>query len=224
MRFYTFLFALTFMVTIHQLTKAQISITPNPVNQVVDPEEFDVVAKSLVKNESARSSNFRWERTIVEMTEDWACAVCDVNLCYTPSVSTADFELGGGEEATLDVHVYPGGFEGSAIVHILVTDLSNPEIRETGIFLFNQTTSTIERINNKIKIYPNPASSELFFEFSENQIEKIEVLNIQGQVLLSQQMFGSNTLHIGHLPSGNYLVRMFGTAGKSLSLNLLTKQ
>jgi len=224
MRYFTFFLALTFLVGIHQLTKAQISISPNPVNQEVDPQEFDVVGKSLVKNESARLASFKWERTILEMSADWACAVCDVNLCYTPTVNTAEFDLEGGEEGTLDVHVYPGGFEGAAIVHIVVTDLANDEITETGIFLFNQTTSTVERINDKIKIYPNPVSTELYIDQTSNKVDKVELLNIQGQVLLSQTMFDTNLVHIGHLPSGNYLVRMYAADGNALSVNLLIKQ
>lgn len=226
MRFFNFILAIAFLTGLHQLSKAQISITPNTVViEEVDIEEFDVVAHSIFKNESNRPGTFVWERTIMEISEEWTTAVCDVNTCYNPVVSTAEFDLEAESEGILDVHVYPGGVEGGAIIKLLVYDITSEENEAIAYYYFNrQSTSTVERINNKIKTYPNPVSDQVFIEAESNLVDYVEICNIQGQVVHAQKMFSENSIFIPHIPGGNYILRMFDKDKNPLSVNLLVKQ
>lgn len=225
MRYFNFILALAFLTGLHQLSKAQISITPNSVVlDEVDIEEFDVVAHSIFRNESNRPGTFVWKRTVLEISEDWTTAVCDVNTCYNPVVNTAEFDLGAESEGILDVHVYPGGFEGAAIIELLVYDITNEANEAKGYYYFNrQATSTVERINNKLKIYPNPVSDQVFIEAESGIVDFVEIHNIQGQVVHAQKMFSGNNLYVSHIPSGNYILRMFDKDNNPLSVNLLVK-
>ena len=222
-----YLLAACCMIAIHQLSKAQITIVPaTVVVPEVDPEEFDVVGKSMVKNTSARPSVFIWEREVLNITEGWATAVCDLNACYPPNVNSAEFNLDANEEGILDVHVYPDGIEGSATIRVKVSDKANPEVNFTATYLFNQTNNvtTVERITNAIRTFPNPTQDWLTIDYTEApNVHQIELVNMKGQSVLNQVLFGSNQIHISHLPTGSYVARLYNADGKVISANLIAK-
>jgi hypothetical protein len=228
-KFLPYLLAACCMITIHQLSKAQITIVPSTVVvPEVDPQEFDVVGKSIVKNTSSRGSIFVWEREILSITEGWATAVCDLNACYPPNVNTAEFNLDAGAEGILDVHVYPDGIEGSATISVKVSDKLNPEeVNFTAIYIFNESSTsvpTVEKITNAIRLFPNPAHDWLSIEQTEAvKVHQIELINMKGQSILNQVLFGSNQIHINHLPTGKYIARLFNADGALLSANLISK-
>lgn len=58
------------------------------------------------------------------------------------------------------------------------------------------------------KMYPNPTSGQLFFDFSAAaQVEKISVYNLHGKLLLSQDE-ATNALDLNFLAAGMYLVEV----------------
>lgn len=203
---------------------AQTVIDPNPVQlNDLDVSIPDIVAYSTVTNESTFNVNYEWVRTEIEITEGWTSAVCDKNQCYLYFVDSQEFSLAPGEEGTLDVHIYPDNIEGAAIIEVKVTDISNPDNTDTGLYLFNNTLGTAERLTNAIKIYPNPAPNELFIE-NPVEVELIEFYDIRGKLHLSSQVNGSMSIDISSLSSGNYIVRMWNENNDQVSTNLLMKQ
>jgi len=203
---------------------AQTVIEPNPVQiNDIDVSEFETVAYSTVTNESSFNVSYEWTRTEVEMTEGWSSAVCDKNQCYLSWVSSQEFSLAPGEEGTLDVHLYPDGIEGAAIIEVEVTDVANPNNTDTGLYLFNNTLNTVERLSNAISVYPNPAFNDLFLENPEN-VEVVEFYDINGKLHLSSQVNGNMSLDISGLSSGNYIIRMWNSNNEQVSTNLLMKQ
>ena len=127
----------------------------------------DVVAHGFVVNNSNSTKTFVWDRVAVDVPTPWASAICDLNNCYLPFVSTKEFELEAGEEGTMDVHIYPGGnpgvlngaTPGVGTVTIRIYELDNPTNEEFGTFTFTITdgVSSVTYIEHeKIEIYPNP--------------------------------------------------------------------
>ena len=57
----------------------------------------------------------------------------------------------------------------------------------------------------KISVYPNPTSGELRIKSSELKIERVEILDVTGNIVL---MSDETAINISHLPSGTYLVKM----------------
>lgn len=68
-----------------------------------------------------------------------------------------------------------------------------------------RTLRSTQEDRNTISIYPNPASNVVNIN-SHHPIEKVEVLNLQGQVILSSEK-DSRTLDISSLAAGTYLIR-----------------
>jgi len=203
---------------------AQTVIDPNPVQlNNLDVSISDIVAYSTVTNESSFNVNYEWVRTEIEISEEWTSAVCDKNQCYLYFVDSEEFSLAPGEEGTLDVHVYPDDSEGAAIIEVKVTDIANPDNTDTGLYLFNNSLGTAERLTNAIALYPNPALNQLFLENSDD-VELIEFYDIRGKLHLTTQVNGSLSIDISDLSSGNYIVRMWSLNNKQVSTNLLMKQ
>lgn len=202
----------------------QISITPNPV--VVDtviPTDVEAIAHSTFKNLLPVVRTYRWERTIVQMTEGWTCAVCDKNQCYLPGVGSQEFIMGPGEEGLLDVHVYPGGISGAAIIQVTVTDVNNASNTITGTYYFNTApVGTEEAKWQHLAVYPNPVSTS--FTITPNDAAaQVQVYDLGGQALRQFNFANDQWYDIQDLPKGAYIVRLINSSGETMISRMLNK-
>ena len=62
-----------------------------------------------------------------------------------------------------------------------------------------------------IKLYPNPASNNLYVRLPEfSDLAFIKIINATGQAVLVQQLHTKETkLNISQLPKGNYIARIY---------------
>ncbi len=206
-----------------QLAFAQsLVINPNPVivNDVT-AETLDGVAHSKVVSETG--SVFQWERNIIQITEGWETAVCDKNACYTPGVGTRQFEMAAQEEGTMDIHVYPNGVEGQAIIEITVTDTEDANSQAVGLYYFNTTpNSTLEVEKVKLRVYPNP--SQGLFTVSNNSIaDRVVIYNVAGRPVREFNHNNNKWYDITDLPRGTYFVRILDETKQTLVTRLLQK-
>ncbi|MDR0835542.1 MAG: T9SS type A sorting domain-containing protein, partial [Tannerella sp.] len=78
-----------------------------------------------------------------------------------------------------------------------------------------------------INIFPNPVENELFIR-SEQQIEKVVILDISGRVVVSTGLTTvgvtehSQSINVSHLPKGLYFVKIF--AGNQSITNKIIKK
>jgi hypothetical protein len=81
-------------------------------------------------------------------------------------------------------------------------------------------TSSSEKDREEIRIYPNPASTALYIDFSEstysNEIERLQIISISGQVL---SVYGNNsrTLDVSALNEGLYLLKIELSDGEQIN-------
>ena len=59
--------------------------------------------------------------------------------------------------------------------------------------------------------FPNPASQTLTIRHLKDKPQKVEVVDLQGQVQYTAT--GTSTLHVGHLVRGYYLLRVHTSEG-----------
>jgi len=200
------------------------TITPNPIIKLgVEASDFEGVGKALIKNEFPVRKTVTWTRNVIEMTEGWNSAICDKNQCYEPPTSSAEFTFSPNEEATLDVHAYPGGVEGSAIVEITVTDNSDSTNSVTAVYYFNTQPSTTRNLTRQpVKVYPNP-SDGLFSIKGIKQVGQVEVYSLVGNKVRSFQYGDGQWYDITDLPRGTYLVRLIDRSGQQLVTKMINK-
>ena len=90
----------------------------------------------------------------------------------------------------------------------------------TGTYLLDIAVERLTKVsigdipkNAEVKIFPNPASENLYIDFSNADvlINNVELLNIQGQVIASKTVSNNNTLinmPLHGISSGTYLIRI----------------
>lgn len=71
-------------------------------------------------------------------------------------------------------------------------------------------------INNSIALYPNPTSGILNILATKAQLEKIELFDLQGRLVLSEKATGNqHTLFLSNLQNNPYLVKIYSETGIS---------
>lgn len=104
------------------------------------------------------------------------------------------------------------GLNGIALIFILAEDgLTMSEYtvqfsKETGIGFYKKEHLTT---------YPNPFSNYIVIDISQQEMQRIEILNLNGQVVYENNTIGSGTIRISttSLKQGVYLIRMINKNG-----------
>jgi hypothetical protein len=74
----------------------------------------------------------------------------------------------------------------------------------TGDYENTLSTNLIEK--NTLNIYPNPAD-DIINVFSAGEFGKVDIYNVSGQKVYSDKLMNNNSLNVGHLDSGIYLIK-----------------
>jgi len=103
-------------------------------------------------------------------------------------------------------------------ISVTATDLGGASISDEFILNVNGHIS-VNKISDNIRIYPNPASNILYIENTES-INKIEIINIQGQEISTIQNINKEIIeiNISDMSKGIYFLKI-----SSQSSNLLKK-
>jgi hypothetical protein len=200
------------------------TINPSPVIEMgIQSDDFEGIGKSFITNGFPVVKNVTWTRNVVEISEGWLTAVCDKNQCYEPPTGSESFSFGPNEEAPLDVHAYPQGNDGSAVVEIVVADDTNGDNNVSALYYFNtQPSSTRNLTRQPVKVYPNP-SNGLFSIKGLKQIGQVEVYGLTGSKVRSFQYGDGQWYDITDLPRGTYLVRLIDRSGQQLVTKMINK-
>ena len=90
-------------------------------------------------------------------------------------------------------------------------------------FMYEPTFVSVADLNNNtgIKIYPNPASDDLFVELS--RAATVEIINAKGQIILTKTLSGiKDHIDLSALPPGVYTVKVRSDRG--INVKKLIKQ
>ena len=150
----------------------------------------------------------------------------DFNLCLggkidgtpiTPwlTVTPADGSIAAGGSTNVNVTAHTTGMNVndsySAVLHCFSSDIENPAV-EVAITLSVTDVSVNEHNQIEVSIYPNPATD--YVKVTSDQIERVEVFNMMGQ-LVFDQLYGDSHVVIstnGFAP-GTYAVKVTTTDG-----------
>jgi hypothetical protein len=203
---------------------AQLLVSPNPVFiENMDFDAFETVGYSTVTNESGLGVGVIWTREEIMMTEGWTSAICDINQCYLSFISTQNFYLASAAEGNIDVHLYPNGIEGSAVIAVHLALATDPEeIITSAMFYFNTTLSTAERLVENIKLYPNPTTDMVWID-GEHGVHTVEVFSLEGKLVKQSMVAGTAALSMADLPKGSYILRLKDLRGDLLSSSVVLR-
>lgn len=85
-------------------------------------------------------------------------------------------------------------------------------------FEYSNTIRVENNLVAQLKIYPNPVKDQLNIFSSSDCLERVTISNLNGQIVLSQQIQSSKiTMAVGHLSSGIYLAKVEGCGSSKLT-------
>jgi Secretion system C-terminal sorting domain len=214
-----------FILYVQTAQTQNVTISLSVASKQVHADSADVFLHSLIKNNAATTKTFRWERTIRSATAGWDIAICDKNLCYTPSVSTQNITLTTNEEARMDVHIYPNHNMGAAVVEIKVTEIENNNNTATTVYYFNTPVGTKDLVNKaaNVRIYPNPVVDHFSIIDDNDVVETIAIYNMIGRQVRTFKTSEDAKYTIGDLPDGMYLIRFYSANGVMVKILRINK-
>lgn len=76
----------------------------------------------------------------------------------------------------------------------------------------------------EIELYPNPATDYIYLQFGEDNVSRIQIFNLSGQVVSTELVQGYNhTLNVYSYPQGTYIVKIYGKNGGVLSTKFIKR-
>jgi photosystem II stability/assembly factor-like uncharacterized protein len=139
----------------------------------------------------------------IDPTNDVIMVACDVGVYYLKGNSTS-------------WQIYNNGLPNVIVSDIEVNTVANKILVSTfgrGIWSsdYSQFINLVSGINqlskNEVAIYPNPVSDIIYFK--NNSVKLINVLDISGKTILSQNNIKNNQVTIKDLASGDYVIQAF---------------
>lgn len=213
-----------FFALISITAEAQFTVSPNPAsNNGLTPSPADVVANSTITNESDQPITVSWHRTIHALPDGWTTAVCDIVQCRFEWVDSEEFVLEGSSQGNIDVHFYPDGTWGEAIVEVQMVDEAFPLDTTDVFFLFNETLSVTEKFEQHIKLYPNPTVDRLTIE-AGHEVHAAEIYGTDGRQIQRKVLNGNREFDVSALPKAAYVIRLLDAQGRSLSSSIVIKK
>jgi len=99
---------------------------------------------------------------------------------------------------------------GSVSVGEIVVVPQNETQSSSGIIGILTQTLEVKELNltEKIKVYPNPTTSIIYFQTETNLAdEKISIYNLSGQLVSEKRITDGNALDLSELSTGVYLIQ-----------------
>ncbi|AGC77768.1 putative repeat protein (TIGR01451 family)/predicted secreted protein (Por secretion system target) [Nonlabens dokdonensis] len=193
---------------VHYMIRFENTGTASAVNIVVKDEidlsQFDITTLIPLGGSHDYYTRIR-EGNVVEFIHE------DINLDFNDATNDGHvlFKI-----KTLNTLVTGDTFDNTAEIYF---DFNFPIVTNTETVTVQSTASIYEATDASIAVYPNPTSSLLNIT-SENGIQNVTVMNINGR-LLSQYQFTSNQLaqqiDVSNLGTGMYFVTIVSDLGSS---------
>lgn len=85
-----------------------------------------------------------------------------------------------------------------------------PDVSSDARFLEDKSVSetAVILLDHAVKIYPNPAQNTLFVEMENNNVKLIEVRDVTGKLLISQEIEYKGSINIQNLQNGVYFINL----------------
>jgi predicted acyl esterase len=145
---------------------------------------------------------------------------------YPRYMATHNLPLNGGEffrRQPNDNQTY--NFDGEPMTARVVTNTIafSPEMESKialpvfGDIQFTSINKPSSQESSKIRVFPNPAHNQLIISPANNERYNITIMEINGKIVLDQQISGQKSIDISNLPEGIYIIQFIG---KTLQENI----
>jgi len=159
----------------------------------------------------------KWELYQLNVPATWTndVIICDWENCRDISVDSLSLEVPDGKQSSVDVHFINDNNIGLGTAKILIYELldsANTFKILTYVADVKEGVGLIEDFKTTISIFPNPASSSVYINLSEEKsISKISIYNIIGKKVKEiYNINKQNTINVSGFNNGLYIIKLFG--------------
>lgn len=223
--FPTLLLLLGFTATVS--AQSTFSLNTTEVWTIAPHEEPDVSGYATITNTTNAMQTIRWERTIVSITDDCFCQVCDINLCYTPIVSTRTFDLDAGASGQIIMHFlnYEAIEGAEAVIRLKMSNVNVPADSVTITYLF---TSPLSSTGNplpaaSVKVYPNPTTDYFLLDNAE-AVGSIRLIGLDGREVTRFVANPSERYSLAQQAPGIYIAVLHDQQGRAFQAIEIVKK
>ena len=195
------------------LTTAQssFSVDDTEVWVIAPTAEPDVEGHTVIHNITNATQTIRWDRTNVDTTAGCQSQVCDLNLCYLPTVSTKTFNIGPNASGNLIMHfLNPNAIEGaSGVIHLKLTNVNIPSDTVTLVFLFTSELSDAKDplSGAQIKLFPNP-STDFFQLENAGDVQRIRLFSLDSREVARYTATPGASYSLAGIAAGSYMLAL----------------
>ena len=211
-------FTKLFFILLGGMATAQTSFTWSPNDTIIQDVNPNLYTEILIEQINTSGDTLELGIEIVKNSIDssWDGMICLHGLClgqirpegFTSQMTPISGETTGYTKLT----VYPAGGTQTGELRIRVFNLNNPTDGDTCTWIVNSVAEigVNEIESNTCNVFPNPSTDFVNIE-SGSEFDKIEVLDLQGRIIVSQKVSKTSSfqLNLSRLNSANYIVRLF---------------
>jgi hypothetical protein len=184
---------------------------------------YELNEKAVINAELLINRNYQWQTNPVNL--GW------VNISSNVSYSGAQTNVLSVEKIAASHHNLPVRLiaknqfcNDTSIVKDLLVRYCLPDTfyvlgnanNDTLFISILSSISPVEKLVNRVKVYPNPANTELNFKLEQPGIYKAELTGITGSFTINTS---GSSIDISTLPAGVYILRIFDTKDRLISSN-----
>lgn len=202
------------------------NITTNSVWTIASSLEDDVEGLITISNPTASTQTIKWERTVLNITSGCQTQVCDLNLCYIPSVSTKTFDIAAGASGDILMHFLNTDMNpnATALAQLKLSNLNNPADSVIVTFLFTpETSGTKDLPAATVKMFPNPATDYFRLDQAE-AVSRMRLFALDGREVARFTAVPGETYSLAAVPVGSYVLALEDKNGRVFQALELAKQ
>lgn len=225
-RLFTILFLLFgfYSVCVAQST---FTVSASEVWKIAQPTIPDLESHFNITNTSSAMQTIRWERTVVEIVgdSDTKTQVCDLNLCYIPTVSTKTFDIEAGFTGSIIMHfLNPNAYQGaSGIINLKMSNVNVPSDSTVVTFLYTSSLSGTDELPvANVKLFPNPTVDN-FQLTNADDVHRIRVFSLDSREVARFTATPGQIYSLAEQPAGTYLLALEDAKGQAFQAIRLVK-
>lgn len=236
------LFIACFSLLTSRVDAQAFTVISDTVSVVLNNASSTPGYNNITNPASTGSIKVRWTVASSNFPSDWITliAACDNNTCYynlsknlwgglgTPQVNTT-LPINAGTTALFDLpmNLTTATTSGTYYIEFSLTDSASGYNKHVWYKVTRWATgvSNVNKTEDDISLYPNPASSQVNIVFNADaDVKTVTIYNLIGKMESIYKVVGNSAgINIENLPKGIYFVRLMNSQNSVVAIRKFTK-
>lgn len=202
-------------------------VSTNSVWTIAPSGDDDVEGYFVISNPTSTVQTIKWERTIVDITSGCLIQVCDLTLCWLPTVSSKTFDIDPGTNGNIILHFVNHDLipDASALVNLKLSNNNNPADSVVVTFLYTPETADAKDLlpAATVQLYPNPATDYFLLQQADD-VQRIRLFSTDGREVANYTANPGQQYSLAGLANGTYAAVLEDKNGRAFQAISIVKK